>query len=171
MWGESGFKFWGSGGPRSCYSCFTWIYLECGRGLACPPSPWWYLLPRFSSALDGLSPLVPPWVTPSRILVENREAELKPTTFSSILLFRVFLSFLFTWPSSGIVSWVLLLGFYLHFQLNLIPWSNHTVGGLCHVRENLFSNLQQMALLIIRKEISAICWEQTEIQFQCAKRL
>ena len=39
--------------------------------------------------------MIPPWVTSSRFLAENREAELKPTTFSSLLLFLVFLSFLF----------------------------------------------------------------------------
>ena len=39
--------------------------------------------------------LVPPWVTVSRFLAGNREVELKPTTFSSFLLFCVFLSFLF----------------------------------------------------------------------------
>ena len=33
----------------------------------------------------------------------NREAELKSTTFSSLLLFRGFLSFLFSWPSSDVV--------------------------------------------------------------------
>ena len=38
--------------------------------------------------------IVPPWVTASRFLSGNREGELKPTTFHSFLLFRVFLSFL-----------------------------------------------------------------------------
>ena len=40
-------------------------------------------------------PLVPPWVTASRFLAGNREAELKLTAFSSLLRFRVFLCFLF----------------------------------------------------------------------------
>ena len=40
--------------------------------------------------------LAPPWVTASRFFVGNREAELKHTTFSSLLLLRVFLSFLFS---------------------------------------------------------------------------
>ena len=31
--------------------------------------------------------MVPPWVTASRFLAGNREAELKPTTFSLLLLF------------------------------------------------------------------------------------
>ena len=35
-------------------------------------------------------PLVPPCVTASRFLAVNREAELKLTTFTSLLLFRVF---------------------------------------------------------------------------------
>ena len=39
--------------------------------------------------------MVPPWVTASRFLAWNREVETKPTTFSSLLLFRVFLPFLF----------------------------------------------------------------------------
>ena len=41
-------------------------------------------------------PLVPPWVTASRFLAGTREAEPKPTTFPLLLLFRVFLSFLFS---------------------------------------------------------------------------
>ena len=41
-------------------------------------------------------PLVPHWVTASRFLAGNREAEIKPTTLSSLLLFRLFLSFLFS---------------------------------------------------------------------------
>ena len=39
---------------------------------------------------------VPPWVTAFRFLVGNREAELKPNIFSSLLFSRVFLSFLFS---------------------------------------------------------------------------
>ena len=37
--------------------------------------------------------VVPHWVTASCFLAGNKEAELKPTTFSSLLVFRVFLSF------------------------------------------------------------------------------
>ena len=40
--------------------------------------------------------IVSPWVTASRFLAANMEAEPKLTTFSSFLLFRVFLSFLFS---------------------------------------------------------------------------
>ena len=42
--------------------------------------------------------MVAPWVTASRFLTRNREAELKPTTFSYflLLLFRIFLPFLFS---------------------------------------------------------------------------
>ena len=40
--------------------------------------------------------MVPPRVTASRFFPENREAELKATTFSSLLLFYIFLSFLFS---------------------------------------------------------------------------
>ena len=39
---------------------------------------------------------VPPWMTASCFLAENREVYLKPITFSSLLLFRVFMSFLFS---------------------------------------------------------------------------
>ena len=54
------------------------------------PAPWVILRVNWSI------PLVPPLVTPSRFLAGNGgEAELKLTTFSSLLLFRVFLSFLF----------------------------------------------------------------------------
>ena len=41
-------------------------------------------------------PMVQSWVTACRFLTGNMEAELKPITFSSPLLFRVFLSFLFS---------------------------------------------------------------------------
>ena len=37
--------------------------------------------------------MVSPWVTASRFLAGNRDVELKPTTFFSLLLFRTFLSF------------------------------------------------------------------------------
>ena len=40
--------------------------------------------------------VIPPWVTASRSLAGNREAEINPTTLSSLLFFRVFLSFLFS---------------------------------------------------------------------------
>ena len=40
--------------------------------------------------------MVRPWVAASRFLAGNREAELKPATFSSLLLFIAFLSFLFS---------------------------------------------------------------------------
>ena len=39
--------------------------------------------------------MVPPWVIAFRFLAGNKEAELKPSTFSSLLLFHVFLSLLF----------------------------------------------------------------------------
>ena len=35
--------------------------------------------------------MVPPWMIASRFLVGNRKADLNPTTFSSLLLFRIFL--------------------------------------------------------------------------------
>ena len=36
-------------------------------------------------------PLVPPWATASHFFSGNKEAELKPTTFSSLQLFHFFL--------------------------------------------------------------------------------
>ena len=42
------------------------------------------------------SSMVPLWVTASRFHEGNRKVELKSITFSSFLLFRVFLSFLFS---------------------------------------------------------------------------
>ena len=42
--------------------------------------------------------MVPPWVIASRFLAVNREAELKSTNLSLLLLLRVFLSLLFSWP-------------------------------------------------------------------------
>ena len=104
--GGSEFNCWRVGGSRvlrSCCSCFTWMYLECVCSLTCPPSLWRYQLPGFSSALVDLLPLVPPWMTASHFLAGEREVELKPTTFSSLLLSHVFLSFLFSWTTSNIV--------------------------------------------------------------------
>ena len=47
--------------------------------------------------------MVPSWVTASPFLAGNREDELKPTTFSLLLLFRVFISSLFSEPPNDIV--------------------------------------------------------------------
>ena len=55
-------------------------------------------------------------------------------------------------------------GMKQNFRPNLINMCN-IVGA------KLFSNLQQMAIWIIREEKSAIYWEHTEIQFQRVKRL
>ena len=85
---ESGFNCWGVRGPRSCYSCFAWMYVECVRDLACRPSLWRYRIPGLSSESGGLSP-GSTLVTASRFLAGNRKAKLKPTTW--ILLHRVFL--------------------------------------------------------------------------------
>ena len=40
----------GGGGPCSCYTCFTGMYLECACGLACPPNLWRYRLSGFSAS-------------------------------------------------------------------------------------------------------------------------
>ena len=52
------------------------------------PSPWVLLRVRWFITL------VPKWVTVSRFLAGNRDVELTLITFSSLLIFRVFLSFL-----------------------------------------------------------------------------
>ena len=84
--------------------CFLFLFLLlfffCGHGLAC-------LLSLYTDSLGFplrhfVDPLLPPWVTTSGFLVGNREHELKSTTFSSLLFFLVFLSFLFSWPPSDI---------------------------------------------------------------------
>ena len=49
------------------------------------------ILPAFN---DTGSLGFPHWVTASHFLVGNRKGELKPTTFSLLLLFHIFLSFL-----------------------------------------------------------------------------
>ena len=56
--------------------------------------------------------MVSPWVTASRFLAGNRNAELKPTTFSSLLLIRVFLSFFC----------FLLFFFFPHTRINYLGW-------------------------------------------------
>ena len=53
-------------------------------------------------------------MTASRFFMGNRESGLKPTTFSLVLLFRVFLSFHFSLPPGGIAPFVCcLLGYCL----------------------------------------------------------
>ena len=105
VFGDFGVQLLGDQGACACYSCFTWIHLEYAHGLACPPSLSQYRLPGFSSASEVYPPsyIVPPWVTTSCFLGGDREVELKPTSFSSFLLFRDFHYFLFSWPPSNIV--------------------------------------------------------------------
>ena len=88
--GESKFNSWGSGG--SALVLFLFYVNVTGmrprsrlssQPLEIPAS--WVLLQVWWSI-----PLVPPWITASRFLAENRVAVLKPTTFSSLLLFLVF---------------------------------------------------------------------------------
>ena len=89
------------GGQEAC-TCVILILCECiwnapavslvlpalddTSSLGSPPHPMVY--PPGS--------IVPPWVTVSHFLAGNREVELKPTTFSSLLLFHGSLSFLFS---------------------------------------------------------------------------
>ena len=87
-----------SGDPRSFYSCLReCIWNELAVSL---------VLPTFNDTGSLGFPLrqvvyspgsmVLPWVNALHFLEGNREVELKPTTFSSLILFRVFLSFLFS---------------------------------------------------------------------------
>ena len=93
----------GSGGPLSCYSCFTWMYLEWACSLVCPPNLWWNQLPGLFSKSGGLTLWFLPCMTASHFPAGNRETNLNPTTFFSLLLFCVFLSFLFSKPPNDIV--------------------------------------------------------------------
>ena len=63
---------------------WSWMYLECARGLVCPSNLWRYRLHGLSSTSFDLSSWFPPWVTASRFLAGNRGAELKLTMSSSI---------------------------------------------------------------------------------------
>ena len=76
MWGDSGVQIFGVEGARA----LILILHECIRNAAS------LALPAFDDTGSlGFHPscfMVPPWVTASRFLVGNREAELKLTTFS-----------------------------------------------------------------------------------------
>ena len=63
--------------------------------------------------------IVPSWVTASRFISGSSEVDIKPTTISSLILFRVFLSFLFSWPPSDILP---LNAAYLLLNNNNIYW-------------------------------------------------
>ena len=63
-----------------------------------PSQPLTIQAPQVLLRVEWSIPMVPSWVTVSRFLAGNRVAELKPITFSSLLLFRYFLSFLLSWP-------------------------------------------------------------------------
>ena len=63
------------------------MYLEYARNLAFPP--------RVILRVRWCISLVSTLVTASRFLVGNIEGEVKPSSFSSLLLLRVFLVFLF----------------------------------------------------------------------------
>ena len=90
MWGSLGSVLGGSGARARG----TLILRECdvlpafdGTGILDSP-------PRQVIYTPGSR--VSSWVTTLRFLAGNRGTELKPTTFSSLLLFHVFLSFLFS---------------------------------------------------------------------------
>ena len=96
-WGESGFKCCGSGDPRSCYLFLLYVNVSgMHPWTRFSSQPLMILAPWVFLRIWWSIPLVPLWVTASCLLVGSREAELKPNTFSSLLLFRFFLFFLFT---------------------------------------------------------------------------
>ena len=81
------------------------------------PAPWVFLQVGWSI------PLVPSWVTASYFLAGNRNVELNLTTFSSFLLFRVFLSSPFSWPSNDVVSLSAACYVYVYIQYIFLPQS------------------------------------------------
>ena len=95
--GECGFNCWGVRGARAR------VILVLHECIWNTPAVL-LVLPTFDDTGSLGSPprqmvlppgsMIPPWLTASRFLAGNREANLKPTTFSSLLLFRVFMSFL-----------------------------------------------------------------------------
>ena len=98
-WGESRFNCWGDQGAHAHA-----ILVLCECIWNAPTVS--FVLPAFDDTgflgspphqvVYPTSQIVPPWVTASRFLSGNREAELKSTNFSSLLLFCDFLSFLFS---------------------------------------------------------------------------
>ena len=63
--------------------------------------------------------LVSTLMTAFRFLARNREADLKRTTFSSLLLFHVFLSFLLSYPPSYITLSAACWGYSIIYMINL----------------------------------------------------
>ena len=94
-WGKSRFNCLGFKGPALVLFLFyVNVYgMRPWSRLSSQPltilAPWVFLCIGCSISLG------PPCVTTSHFLVDNRETELKPNIFSSVLLFFVFLFFLF----------------------------------------------------------------------------
>ena len=143
IWGVGG-----SGGPRSGYSCFTWMYLEW-------PRPKISLVPPTfdDTGSMGFPPcqvFCPPGSTLGDCLpfpCRNREAELKPTTFSSLLHFRDFLSFLFWPPQLYSTFECRLLG--LLFNNNIYIYIYITDGMCFHILGGSVSTKNIYSLYII----------------------
>ena len=86
-WEESGFSFWG-------LELVLFLFYVNVSGMLLQshlssqpltiPAPWVFLY------IGSSIPLVPPWVIASHFLVRNGDTELKPTAFSSLLLFGSF---------------------------------------------------------------------------------
>ena len=84
-------------GGQGTRTCFILVLRECIGNVPTVS----LVLPTYDDTSSLCSPprrvvcppssMVPPWVTASRFFASNREAELKPTFFSLLLLFCVFL--------------------------------------------------------------------------------
>ena len=78
--------------------------------------------------------MVPPWMTASRFLAGNTEAELNPTSFSSLLFLRDFIFFLFSsQPASRVI---LLVGFQ---PGDFLQFSCREQGDLTKTYHHLFT--------------------------------
>ena len=82
-WGESGFSSWGFRGPTLVLFLLYLNVTRMHQQFRFSSQPLTILAP-WVLHIGGSIPLVPPWVTASHFLAGNREAELKPTAFSSL---------------------------------------------------------------------------------------
>ena len=128
----------GSGSPRSYYSGFyvNVSGIRLRSLLSSQPltisAPW--VLLRFRWSI----PLVSPWVTVSSFLPGNMEAKLKPTTFSSLLLFfRVFLSTLLLTPQRFSTFECCLLGLFTNNNVTSSYLHKHT-----HAHKHTHTHIQ-----------------------------
>ena len=135
-WGKSGFNCWEFRGPALVLFLF---YMNVSGMRPRPrlssqpltiPAPLFLLRVRWSIFL------VPPWVTASCFLAGNKEAELKPSIFSSLLFFHV-LSFLFSGTPADIVTLIAACCTSVHLRRRREAWlailGSSSMFGLCGV--------------------------------------